>query len=253
MLFTIQLFLLGLSIGSIGTLVGIGGGFILVPVFLLGLHYSPQHAVGTSLAVVFFNAISGTIAYIQQKRIYYDAAIRFSLATLPGAIIGSYLAHYFTNRNFYISFGILLMVIALLLYSRSAKAKSELVNNQEILSYNRPLGISLSMLVGFLSSTFGIGGGIIHVPAMIVLLGFPTHTATATSHFVLVVSSLVGTITHYLLGNILLAPALIIGSGAVLGAQFGAYLSTKTKSQTITLLLCIALLLLGLRMLFIDL
>ena len=247
MLLTILLFLLGLSVGAVGTLIGVGGGFILVPVFLLTLHYSPQHAVGTSLAVVFFNALSGTIAYIKQKKVYYDAAIRFSLATLPGAILGSYLAHYFTSRSFYISFGILLVIIAILLYSRS-KTETEPVYDQDTFSYNRFLGTSLSVLVGFLSSTFGIGGGIIHVPVMIGLLGFPTHTATATSHFVLAVSALFGVATHYLLGNILITPALVVGGGAVLGAQLGAYLAPKTKSRKITLLLCLALLVLGLKM-----
>jgi hypothetical protein len=244
---TILLFLLGLGVGTVGTLIGVGGGFILVPVFLLALHYSPQQAVGTSLAVVFFNALSGTIAYIQQKKIYYDAAIRFSLATLPGAVLGSYFAHYFTSRSFYISFGILLVMIALLLYSHS-KTETEPVCDQDTFPYNCLLGTSLSVLVGFLSSTFGIGGGIIHVPTMICLLGFPTHTATATSHFVLTVSAFFGVASHYLLGNILLTPALVIGSGAVFGAQLGAYLAPRTNSRSITLLLCLALLVLGLKM-----
>ena len=96
-----ELFLVGLGVGSFGTLIGAGGGFILVPVFLLLFHYTPQFAVGTSLAIVFFNALSGTIAYMRQKKVYYDAAIRFSLATLPGAVIGSYLAHYFTSNVFF--------------------------------------------------------------------------------------------------------------------------------------------------------
>lgn len=247
MLLTLILFMLGFAVGAAGTLIGAGGGFILVPVFLLALHYPPQYAVGTSLAVVFFNALSGTIAYIRQKKVYYDAAIRFSLATLPGAVAGSYLAHYFTDRSFYISFGILLVIIAFLLYSRSP-AEPETADDQTAFTYNRFLGTSLSVLVGFLSSTFGIGGGIIHVPVMIALLGFPTHIATATSHFVLAVSALFGVITHYLLGNILLIPSLTIGGGAVLGAQFGACLAPKTKSRSITLLLCLALFALGLRM-----
>lgn len=250
MLLSLLLFLLGLIVGAVGTLIGVGGGFILVPIFLLALNYSPQHAIGTSLAVVFLNALSGTIAYIRQKKVYYDAAIRFSLATLPGAVLGSYLSQYFSSHCFYISFGLLLIVIALLLYSRPKPKVSSDGAQSDFPFYNRWLGTSLSVLVGFFSSTFGIGGGIIHVPVMIGLLGFPAHTATATSHFVLAVSALFGVITHYLLGNILMTPALIIGGGAIIGAQIGAYMAPKIKSRSITLLLCLALFILGLRMIF---
>ncbi len=111
MLTILSYVVLGFAVGTFGTLVGIGGGVILVPIFLLIMHWTPQHAIGTSLTVVFFNALSGSIAYIQQKRVYYDAAIRFSLATLPGAVAGSYLATYFAGRTFHIVFGIFLMVM----------------------------------------------------------------------------------------------------------------------------------------------
>jgi len=243
----LELLILGFFIGMLGTLVGVGGGFILVPIFLFIFHYTPQQAVGTSLTVVFFNALSGTIAYIRQKKVYYDAAIRFSVATLPGAVLGSYLSHYFNSQIFYVSFGSLLIIISALLYVRS-RAKTEQTEKTGNFAYNRTLGTLMSVLVGFLSSIFGIGGGIIHVPMMICLLGFPTHTATATSHFVLAISSFFGVLSHYFLGNILIIPGLVIGFGSIVGAQFGAYLSLKTNAKSITILLCIALLVLGLRM-----
>lgn len=203
--------------------------------------------MGTSLAVVFFNALSGTIAYIRQKKVYYDAAIRFSVATLPGAILGSYFSYYFTSRIFYISFGVLLIIIAGLLYLRG---RADIVETSDVgnLKYNRTLGMLMSVLVGFLSSIFGIGGGIIHVPTMICLLGFPTHVATATSHFVLVFSAFFGVLSYYFWGQILVTPAIVIGIGSILGAQLGAYLSLKTKAKSITILLCIALVALGIRM-----
>jgi len=249
MFLNLELFFVGLGVGAFGTLIGVGGGFILVPVFLLIFHYTPQFAVGTSLTVVFFNALSGTIAYMRQKRVYYDAAIRFSLATLPGAVIGSYLSRYFTSHVFYISFGLLLISIAFLLYWL-VKEEDETACRADIFpaQYNRFWGTALSVLVGFLSSTFGIGGGIIHVPVMIALLGFSTHVATATSHFVLAVSAFFGVVAHFILGNILMGPALIVGSGAAIGAQIGAYVAPKTKARSITLLLCLALFFLGLRM-----
>ena len=251
MLTALSYIILGFAVGTFGTLVGIGGGVILVPIFLLIMHWTPQHAIGTSLAIVFFNALSGSIAYIKQKRVYYDAAIRFSLATLPGAVAGSYLAMYFTGRTFHIVFGILLMLIALLMYSRQAKKNDQ---NEEFdkntFKYNRILGVILSACIGFLSSILGIGGGVIHVPAMIFLLSFPTHIATATSHLVLAISSFFGVAAHLFLHNVLIKEALLIGGGAVAGAQFGAFLSIKAKSRLILTLLSLALFCLGLRLIF---
>ncbi|MBU2700844.1 putative membrane protein YfcA [Sporomusaceae bacterium BoRhaA] len=241
---------LGFAIGTFGTLVGIGGGVILIPIFLLIFNWAPQQAIGTSLTVVFLNALSGSIAYIRQKKVYYDAAIRFSLATLPGAIIGSYLAEYFTGSGFRITFGILLMIMALLMYFRPSKKGEQEDFDKATFTYNRTLGVILSAFVGFLSSILGIGGGIIHVPAMIFLLAFPTHIATATSHFVLAISSFFGVAVHFFLGNILMGPALFIGGGAVAGAQFGAFLSVKAKSKLILTLLSLALFALGVRLLF---
>ncbi len=249
LLLSISYVVLGFAVGTFGTLVGIGGGVILVPIFLLIMHWTPQYAIGTSLTIVFLNALSGSVAYIKQKKVYYDAAIRFSLATLPGAVAGSYLATYFTGYTFRIAFGILLMVMALLMYFRPAKKNQPDENfNKNTFTYNRTLGVILSAFVGFISSILGIGGGIIHVPAMIFLLSFPTHIATATSHFVLAISSLFGVVSHLVLHNVLIKEALLIGGGAVAGAQFGAYLSVKAKSQLILTLLSVALFFLGLRL-----
>lgn len=244
----VSLLVLGVSVGTFGTLVGIGGGIILIPVFLLVFQWTPQQAVGTSLVVVFFNAVSGSVAYIKQKKVYYDAAIRFSIATLPGAVIGSYLAEYFTSTSFQVSFGGLLIIVSMTMFfcGKQQEGKSEF--GEIGFTYNRTLGVLLSVLVGFLSSILGIGGGVIHVPAMVYILGFPTHVATATSHFVLAISTFFGVVTHYIIGNILIKPGLIIGIGAVVGAQIGAKLSVKVQSHAILILLAIALFLLGLRL-----
>ena len=212
------------------------------------MHYTPQQAVGTSLTIVLLNALSGTYAYIKQKKVYYDAAIKFAIATVPGAFLGSYLVEYFTGASFRLTFGIFLMFIAVVMFLRSSSKTANTEFDKETFTYNRTLGILISAGVGFLSSILGIGGGVIHVPIMIYILGFPTHVATATSHFVLAVSSFFGVTSHLILGNVLLLPAITIGLGAIAGAQFGAALSLKTKSKSIIVLLSLALFGLGLRL-----
>lgn len=247
------LFLLGLGVGTFGTLVGIGGGLILIPLFILLMTPSTfataQQAIGTSLFVVFLNAVSGTFAYIRQKKIFYDAAFRFALATIPGAFMGSYLADYFTGQSFNVTFGIFLIFIAGVMYWKSSTKKATATAfNKDTFTYNKTLGIVMSMIVGFLSSILGIGGGVIHVPLMIYALGFPAHVATATSHCVLAISSFTGVISHYLLNHIVWLPALSIGIGATAGAQIGAKLSKKTKPKVIAFLLAFSMLVLGMRL-----
>lgn len=247
------LFVVGIGVGTFGTLIGIGGGLIMIPLFTFALTPSIFHSapeiVGTSLFGVFLNALSGTYAYVKQHRVYFKAAIPFAIATLPGAILGSLVSDYFTGPTFSLSYGIFILIISAIMYWNSSNKKAIATNFDETLFIARKkLGIILSMFVGFISSIFGIGGGIIHVPVMIYALAFPPHLATATSHFVLAVSSFMGVTSHIFLNHIVWIPALAVGFGAVIGAQIGARLSKKTKPRSIILLLCISLFLLGIRM-----
>ena len=109
----------------------------------------------------------------------------------------------------------------------------------------------ISFFVGFLSSLLGIGGGIIHVPALTTLLNFPLHIATATSHFILAVMALGGTIVHIIQGNFKgeWLRTISIGAGIIVGAQVGAYFSNKLKDKLIIRILAFALLAVGVRLL----
>lgn len=253
------LLLLGLGVGVFGTLVGIGGGLILVPIFILfmsegGIYPCFQTAaqiVGTSLFVVFTNALSGTFAYIRQRRVFFRAAVPFALATLPGAFFGSYVAHYFNASMLDLYFGLFLLLMSGIMYwNTRKKPPTDVVMLDKDFKFNMPLGVGSSTLVGFISSIFGIGGGVVHVPLMIYLLGFPVHVATATSHFVLACSSLSGVISHVLLEHVIWMPAICLGLGASLGAQLGARISQKTKSKAILTLLALAVFLMGLKLIF---
>lgn len=247
-LMTAGLFLiLGFAVGTFGALVGIGGGLILIPVFLLVLEYPAQQAIGTSLFIVFLNAISGTYAYLKQKKVFFHAAIRFGIATIPGAFLGSYIAQYFTGKSFSLTFGIFLICMAALMYFKSGKKMQTQDFNPKTFQYNTTFGVICSIGVGFLSSILGVGGGIIHVPMMISVLGFPAHVATATSTCILGISSLVGVISHFLLGHVLWLPGLCIGVGAIFGAQAGAKIASKIKPRMIVTILSIVVLGMGIK------
>ncbi len=94
----VSLFAVGIGVGVFGALVGIGGGLIMVPLFMLTMlapngttFQNVQQVIGTSLFGVFLNAVSGAWAYYRQKRIMFRAAVPFALATVPGAWMGSYI------------------------------------------------------------------------------------------------------------------------------------------------------------------
>lgn len=265
---TVELLLLGLVIGAFGTMIGAGGGFILVPVLaILYPDMKPEIITSISLAIVFLNATSGSVAYARMKRIDYKSAITFGVATLPGSVAGAILTAYLPRNAFDIILGVVLIVVAMFLFIKpdeGAYAKhidahaathrsfTDKLGNHYDYSFNIRTGIILSFFVGFVSSLLGIGGGIIHVPALISLLNFPTHVATATSHFVLAIMSLSGAAVHVINGTLQhgLKIALFIGIGVITGAQIGAYFSNKIKSKAIVKALAVALIIVGLRLLF---
>jgi len=245
---TAILFGLGLGIGTLGTLIGAGGGWMIVPILLLGYGFAPQQAVGTSLAVVFLNALSGSIAYMAQRRVLYTMGTAFAAATIPGALLGVWLVQYLNSDWFSVLFGVFLLLIAAflfcgqqLLFRRSAIRSVTEAELQSLRSPVMRLGMLLSFLVGILSSIFGVGGGIVHVPFLIVVLGIPVHTATATSHFVLAITSLTGCLTFFSQGQVDLSVAASMGAGVLIGAQGGAVLSRRTRSEPIRRILAIAL------------
>ena len=140
---------LGFVIGAGGTLIGAGGGFILMPVLLLLYpDESAEIITSISLAVVFFNTLSGSGAYARMKRIDYKSALLFSAATIPGAILGALTTVFIPRRPFNGIFGIFLIATSIFLLLRpsggSGKKKSP---PKHWLTRNLVEGMALSYLL----------------------------------------------------------------------------------------------------------
>jgi len=246
---------LGFLVGAYGTLVGAGGGSVLAPVLLILLpHETPATITAISLAVVFFNAYSGTIAYMRMGRVNYRTATLFTLASLPGAVIGVLLVHQIHRGVFDPLFGILLLLLGALLAMSPLKGEPEETvtgSDERQDSAVSLIGSVGSAYIAVFSSLMGIGGGIVHVPFLIRVLRQPPHTATATSHFVLTFMALTATITHVALGEFDrgLAQTMYLAVGVMMGAPIGAAISTKLHGSVIVRLLAVALCLVGLRLL----
>ncbi len=250
---------LGFAVGAFGTLIGAGGGFLLMPVLLLLYPAEPpQHLAAISLAVVFLNALSGSLAYARARRIDTRSALLFAACTVPGAVLGALTTSRVPRAVFNLLFGVLLVGAAVFLLlrrePRTAPARREgrgwvarRLTDREGTTHEywfRPLpGMLLSLGVGFVSSFLGIGGGIIHMPVLVSLLAFPVHVATATSHLVLAATSLVGSATNAVAGALAggWARVAALGLGVVAGAQLGAFLSTRVRGAWILRALAVAL------------
>jgi len=260
------LVLLGVAVGAYGTMIGAGGGFVLVPLLLILYKDEPPELItAMSIGVVFFNALSGTAAYLRQRRIDYLGANAFAIATIPGAIAGSLLTSYLPRSVFNIVFAFVLLAGAAVLILRPeprvvgrTNRRGEVVRlitdrdgDTFFFSYNIWLGIAISIGVGFLASVLGIGGGLIHVPVMIQVLHYPAHVATATSHYVLTVTAGTSALVHLLAGDYEggYGRTLALAAGVVVGAQIGALLSRRLHGILLVRMMAVALLALGGRLL----
>jgi hypothetical protein len=121
---------LGFVIGAFGTLIGAGGGFVLMPVLLLLYpNESPGILTSISLAVVFFNTLSGSGAYARMRRIDYKSALLFSAATIPGAIFGALTTAFIPRRLFNGVFGLFMILVSVFLLIRPTSGNAGEKNN----------------------------------------------------------------------------------------------------------------------------
>jgi uncharacterized membrane protein YfcA len=259
---------LGVVVGAFGTLIGAGGGFLLVPALLfLYPHAGPETITSISLAVVFFNALSGSWAYGRMGRIDYQSGLLFAAATIPGTIIGALTTQNIPRGVFDAVLGLLMVAAAAYLFFQRIEARKpgeekgrrnmsrrmvEKNGSVHAFSYDWRIGMGMSLFVGYVSGLLGIGGGIVHVPALVRVLNFPVHIATATSHFILAIMALTATIVHIASGSFSHGGAwraTCLGIGVLLGAQAGASLSTRVHGRWIIRGLAIALVFVGIRLL----
>ena len=246
---------LGLVIGAFGTLVGAGGGAVMVPVLLVLLpNETPANVTAISLAAVFFNAYSGTVSYMRMGRVDYRLGTLFTLASLPGVVFGVFLVHQIPRNVFDPLFGALLLGIGLFLMRHPVGAAEAETHIFSPTTSDRQtfLGSVGSAYIAVLASVMGIGGGIIHVPFLIRVLKISPHRATATSHFVLTFVALTATIVHVAMGefNRGLSQTMYLAVGVMMGAPIGAAISTQLRGSLIVRLLAISLCLVGIRLLF---
>jgi uncharacterized membrane protein YfcA len=255
----LALFLTGIAIGGYGTVVGIGGGPLLVPILHFMNAWPIEEVVASSLFVVLLNATSGSIGYARQRRIDYKGGLTLSLAAMPGAVLSGLVHHLVQIPFFDAIFGVFLVALAgYTIYRvdqfdrprRRPRSKAGLrrvvivdaLRERYEFHSDHALGITLNLILGFLSGFLGIGGGVLQVPILVFLLDYPIHIATATSHFVTMLTAAFALAPNVALGNVHFVATSWLALGVVVGAQGGAQIAQKLRSKVILYLFAVILL-----------
>ena len=249
--------LLGFLIGTVASMVGVGGGVFIVPLLTLLYEFSPSEAVGTSLATIIFTSLASTANYSRQKRIYYKTGLILALTTIPGAFLGAYLTSIIEERLLGLIFGLFIFFVALrmifkLSFSRTKQSHTGKGGHSEssLFESRRKIssGVALSFFGGLSAGLLGIGGGSLLVPIMVLAMKMPMHTAVATSMFTMIFTSTSGVMQHFRQGNIVFEYVLPLVLGTIFGAQLGAYTSKKISSGNLRTIFGIVLVIVSIRM-----
>ncbi len=263
---------LGVVASSYGVLIGSGGGFIVAPLLIILFGMDHNVAVGTSLFTVALASISGSISYLYLKRVDLRSAFLFSLAAIPGSLLGIFGLKAVGGGPFEVLFGSFLCLIGLYVMFRpdykvkphehgpargirrppQARVFGSTIRRIRTANlgtfrymYNEPGAVATNGLFGFLSSFFGMGGGPVRTPMLVYLFRFPVIIATATSVFTQAIYTSIGTVGHVIDGNVAIGAALLVGFGMVFGAQLGVFVSKFLRGGWILKLLSLALIVIG--------
>lgn len=257
---------LGGSVGAVGAMVGVGGGFLLVPALLI-IYPNADPAVITSISLtaIVMNAASASYGY--RRRGWQDrrTALILIAAAVPLAIVGALLTRSIDRGDFDIAFGTALVLGAVYLALRSGKIPHSFIAATkgrsrrlvdaagEVYEYRvrEPIAALIAVFAGFMVF-FGIGGGIVNVPIMMLTLKIPSRIAVATSQLELLFASGTAVLVHlsYSFGDYdQWIRALIVGGGTLVGAQIGVRLAGFVSGRVVLMIIAVALLTAGIRQL----
>jgi uncharacterized protein len=215
---------IGLALGGVG-----GGGSILtVPVLVYALGFTPHQATTASLVIVGLASASGAAGHARAGRVRGRTAVLFAAFAVPAAAAGAAASAAVSGRLLLVGFGILLLAAAWTI-RRSAPAPLRRGADRRLVR-TLAAGLGTGALTGF----FGVGGGFLIVPALVVLLGLGMADAVGTSLAVIALTSVVALAVHLAATPIPWPPTLVFTAAAVLGAGAGARLGGLLPAERLT-------------------
>lgn len=268
--FTLIISTISILAGLLGSLVGVGGGIIVVPALTLLMGVDIRHAIAASIISVIATSTGAASSYVRERITNIRLAMVLEIATAAGALTGAVLASFVSGKWLYLLFGIVLCYTAWSMLRKNTEAAHDLPSdpladrlslhgsffdkalNKEV-SYRisrTKLGLGVSYVAGVLSGLLGIGGGVLKVPVMNLSMGVPIKVCTATSNFMIGVTAATGAAVYFMRGEVQPFVAAPVAIGVLFGAKLGAGLLSRLKSQSIKLAFVVVLSLSALQMLW---
>ncbi|NVM27287.1 MAG: sulfite exporter TauE/SafE family protein [Candidatus Helarchaeota archaeon] len=237
--------IVGLAAATSGSLMGVGGGFMMVPVFIfMGFNEGPNLlAPVLSLFVIIFIATSASLRYSREKTINYRLGLMYAPFSIIGAFLGSIIlleSGLIDPFIFKIIFSVLIVVIGIRLILRRRKSNSEDQSDSRDQRWSYYWVILWGFMTGLSASIVGIGGGLIAVPVLHLFFSERIHVAIATSLFIMIFTAAASTLWHSLnligeLDTYFFIAGLLVAAGAVAGSQIGSHIQTRLKGRTLQL------------------
>lgn len=260
--------LVGVGIGILGGMLGLAGGFLMVPYLTLLILFPMQQAVGTSLFAGIFTAISAAIGYSHQRRIDFRLGIILSSVAAPSAMLGAYLTSFLSSSILRIIFGFIVGYLSLnMILKADSVQQKKLRLSRQFKLWNRnlidskgekfdytidiPLALVCGFVIGISSGLLGLGGGVIGIPLLTMVIGIPIHISIATSIFMVIIIASLGSLEHILLGNVIFPLVFYLGAGLVTGAIIGTKITRRVPAKTMRRIFGLVLLLIAIRMILI--
>jgi len=240
----VELFAAAFIASVFGSMVGLGGGFILVPLMRLVLGFAPAEAAGTSLVLIVANSASGAFTYLLQRRVHLRVGLWIAAGGLPGGILGATISLHISARLFDTILAILLVAVAVDMAWNAERRIAGRPEDREVHSIkgmSHRGALALGFVVGVFSSLFGLGGGIILVPTFLYFSELPAHAISATSHFAILLTSPVGLFVHIMQHDIAANDVIPLVAGGLIGGPIGARLSLRLRSPQLLVVVAVAL------------
>ena len=208
----------GVATGFLSGLFGVGGGILMVPCLVLLLGMEQRRAHGTSLGAMVLISASALGGFLLEGSVAWLPGLLIFAGSSVGVTIGTSLLDRVPIRSLRVGFALLLLATA----ARFLAFASDTDGHGDITVALIFAYVACGLVTGLLSGTMGVGGGVIMIPAMILLFGFVDPTAKGTSLLVILPTSIIGSLRNRRSGNIDLKSALSVGVSGIASAFVGA-------------------------------